>query len=435
MKKIFLLLHIILLLSSCEKKDANWNLQRSNPADNQGSSNGSAKTPSIKFSKYEVSADNNNDQQINKGESIKLKIYLKNNGGIKANKVRGTVSCSNSNISALSPSTAVSYYTYCSSGYDYIDAGQEGCPGSSGSYLSFNVSNATPNGTIITFNVSITDEANNTWSDSFTITVVGTGASIEFSKYDVSTDNNNDQQINKGESIKLKVYLKNNGSSKANKVRGTISCSNSYISALSPSTAVSYYTYCSSGYDYIDAGQEGCPGSSGSYLSFNVSNTTPNGTIITFNVSITDEANNTWSDSFTITVVGTGASIGFSKYDVSADNNNDQQINKGESIKLKVYLKNNGSSKANKVRGTISCSSSYISALSPTSAVSYYTYCSSGYDYIDSGQEGCPGSSGSYLSFNVSSTTPTNTVITFNVAITDESNNTWSDSFTITVIP
>ena len=164
-----------------------------------------------------------------------------------------------------------------------------------------------------------------------------TEANITFSKYEVYSDNNNDDQINKGESIKLKVYLKNNGSSTANKVRATITTNSSYITSLSNSTSIGYYYQ--SNYDYITAGGEGEPYSSNYFLGFNVSNTTPSGTVITFNVSITDESNNAWNSSFNITVEGTGANITFSKYEVYSDSNNDDQINKGESIKLKVYLK------------------------------------------------------------------------------------------------
>ena len=252
---------------------------------------------------------------------------------------------------------------------------------------------------------------------------------VNFSRFVVSEDNNYDQQINKGESIKLQIYLKNNGTSTANNVKGTISCASSYISALTPTTATGYYQNGNSYYDYIESGKEGF--NEYSDLSFNVSSNTPVGTVITFNISITDEANNTWSDSFTITVVGTGASLGFSRFDVREDNNDDQQINKGESIKLQIYLKNNGTSTANNVKGTISCASSYISALTPTTATGYYQNGNSYYDYIESGKEGF--NAYSYLNFNVSSSTPTGSIISFSLLITDESNNSWSDTFTITV--
>jgi len=123
--------------------------------------------------------------------------------------------------------------------------------------------------------------------------------------------------------------------------------------------------------------------------------------------------------------------LGFSRYTVYSDNNADGIINKGEAIKLKLYLKNNGTSTANKVRGTFTCSSSYISGLTQATSIGFYQ--SSYYDYIDKDQEAAPYSSGDYLGFNVSSLTPAGTVITFNVSITDESKNIWTDSFTITV--
>ena len=125
---------------------------------------------------------------------------------------------------------------------------------------------------------------------------------LSFDSLVVVTDNNNDKQINKGESIKLTVVLKNNGSSSANKVRGTISCASSYISALSPTTSTPYYRNGVTSNDYIDAGGVGYGFSN---LSFNVSSTTPAGTVIPFSIAITDESNNTWSDSFTITIVAT----------------------------------------------------------------------------------------------------------------------------------
>ena len=424
MRYLYLLtiLAFLLLLAGCD-------LERDNILDGKNSTQMKAGM-TLKFSRFTVVSDNNSDGIINKGEAIKLQVYLKNNGTITANKVRATITCSSSYISGLSQSTATGYYKYGDVYYgDYIESGQEGYD--SETQLSFTVSSNTPAGTKITFNVSIKDESNNTWTDSFTITVVGTGASVGFSKYSVYSDNNNDGKINKGEAVKLQVYLKNIGSSTVNKVRATITCNSSYISGLSPSTATGYYKYGDVYYgDYIATGQEGYD--SGNQLGFTVSSTTPAGTVITFNVSIIDESNNTWTDSFTITVVGTGASVGFSKYTVYSDNNGDGIINKGEAIKLQVYLKNNGTSTANKVRASITCNSSYISGLSPSTATGYYKYGDVYYgDYIASGQEGY--NSGNQLGFTVSSTTQAGTVITFNVLIIDESNNTWTSSFTITV--
>ena len=435
--KIYFLAFLI-LLTSCVKLE--WDLKRDNPGDTNQNINGEA--PFIKFSKFEVVADNNGDGVVNKGESIKLKVFLKNTGRTQANVVRATITTTNNYISSLIPTTQVPYNN-SSSYYDYIASGDERYGYFAGAYpdytLSFNVSDLTPNGSVIIFNLSISDEAGNTWSDQFTVIVSATGANIKFSKFEVVADNNGDGIINKGEAIKLKVYLQNQGSSDANKVRGTITTSDSYISSLVPTTPVPYNN-SSSYYDYIPIGSERYGYFAGAYpdytLSFTVSSSTPPGTNITFNVEITDETGNSWNDTFIITVVATGANIKFSKFEVVADNNSNGIVNIGESIKLKVYLQNIGSSDANKVRGTITSSSGYISSLVPTTPVPYNNS-SSYYDYIPIGSERFGFFAGSYpdytLSCKISNSIPAGTNIPFTIAITDETNNIWSDTFSVTV--
>src|SRR5690606_37515283 len=101
--------------------------------------------------------------------------------------------------------------------------------------------------------------------------------------------------------IKLKAFVKNTGTSKVSKVRVTITSSSSYVSAINPLNAVSFYD--KSYNDYLDPGAEWTPYAESSSLSFNVSNTTPAGSVLSFSMTITDESNNTWTDSFTATVV------------------------------------------------------------------------------------------------------------------------------------
>jgi len=432
----FNILIFLLLLSSCVKLE--WDLKRDNPADQ----NINGDSPNIKFSKFEVVSDNNGDGVVNKGESIKLKVYLKNTGRQQANQVRASISASSSYISTLIPTTPVPYNN-SDSYYDYIPSGDERYGYYAGNYpsytLSFNVSGSTPDATSIPFNISISDESGNTWNDIFYIVVSPTGADIKFSKYEVVGDNNGDGIVNKGESIKLKVYLKNQGTSDAYKVRGTITTTNSYISSLIPTTPVPYNN-SDSYYDYIPVGDERFGYYAGNYpsytLSFNVSNTTPPGTNITFNIAITDETGNSWTDTFTVTVIATGANIKFSRIEVVSDDNNNGIVNKGESVKLKVYLQNTGSSTANKVRGTISTTSIYVSNLIPTSPVPYNNS-DQYYDYIPVGSERFGYFSGQYpaytMSFKVSSSITSGSNINFNIDISDESNNSWADSFSVTV--
>ena len=60
--KIYFLAFLI-LLTSCVKLE--WDLKRDNPGDTNQNINGDA--PFIKFSKFEVVADNNGDGVVNKG--------------------------------------------------------------------------------------------------------------------------------------------------------------------------------------------------------------------------------------------------------------------------------------------------------------------------------------------------------------------------------
>ena len=193
---------------------------------------------------------------------------------------------------------------------------------------SFNVSGSTPTGTVITFNLSITDAQGNSWTQSFSVTVQATGANIQYSRNTIYNDTNGDGIINKGETIDLKVYLKNTGSSDANSVTATMTTTSPYVSSLSPTTSVSFGT--------ISAGSESYTYSSYSW-SFNVSGSTPTGTVITFNLSITDAQGNSWTQSFSVTVQATGANIQYSRNTIYNDTNGDGIINKGETIDLKVY--------------------------------------------------------------------------------------------------
>jgi hypothetical protein len=295
---------LLLTISGCSKYD----LDRDNPTDAKKSSSSAKTEYEVKFSRFKVASDNNNDQVVNKGEAIKLLLYLKNNGSSKVNKVKAIVSTNSPYVMGLSPTSQLSF----DNGYtDYgIAPGSEayaatGYASSSAYSIGFNVSSTTPSGTEITFNITITDELGNSWTDKFAVTVQATGAVVNFSRFKVAEDNNADQVVNKGESVKLLLYLKNNGSSKVNKVKATVSTNSPYVTGLSPTSQLSFDNGFSD-YD-ISPGSEayaatGYASSSAYSIGFNASNTTPSGTNITFNINITDESSNNWTDAFTITI-------------------------------------------------------------------------------------------------------------------------------------
>lgn len=133
------------------------------------------------------------------------------------------------------------------------------------------------------------------------------GIALVFSKSEVIYDNNQDGIINQNETVYLKVYLKNNGTSNANGVKATISSASNYISNLVPSAAVSYNSGSTSSVIYPGGEKFGDYGSDPNYndytVRFKVAAGSPAGTEITFNMHITDEEGNEWEDAFTIQVM------------------------------------------------------------------------------------------------------------------------------------
>jgi len=359
----------------------------------------------IAFSDYTVYSDNNGDKIINKGETVGLRVTLKNVGTITAYNVGAYFSTTSSYVT----------FTTASVSYGDISAGNTSTPYD---IIRFTVSNTAPAGTQIPIDISITDNIGNTWTDSFTVTVQATGAQMAYGTYTVYTDDNNDKIINQGERVGLRVTLKNVGTSKANGVMATFSTASSYVSNFSPTTPVSYgdisaggsYTVIYS--DYI--------------IRFTVSNAAPADTEIPINISMTDESGNTWTDSFSVTVQVTNAQIAYGTYYVYSDNNGDKIINKGETVGLQINLKNEGTSAVNGVMAAFSTTSPYVSNFTPSTYINYGNI-SGGGSYTATANTGYT------IRFIVSNTAPAGTQIPIDINIKDGSGNTWTDSFTVTV--
>jgi predicted secreted protein len=121
-------------------------------------------------------------------------------------------------------------------------------------------------------------------------------------------------------------------------------------------------------------------------------------------------------------VEATSVQITYDKYNVYSDNNGDKIINKGETVTIEVYLKNIGTSTAKAVKATFSTASMYVSGFTPTTQVTYGDMVSGNSRY-----------GGTDIRFTVSSSAPAGTQIPINISITDNSGNTWTESFTVVV--
>ncbi|MGC3977386.1 MAG: hypothetical protein QM751_03645 [Paludibacteraceae bacterium] len=438
LKNIVYIMLCSLLFAGCEDVEF-LNLKRDNPLDGKNNANMQGGV-ALKFESYSVYSDNNDDGIINKGETVQLKVCLANTGSSTAKAVKATFSTTSDYVSGVTPTSQVNYGEITGNSTKWADY-----QGNNGSYegyayyytIKFTVSNSTPANTNIPINIDITDGNGYTFTSNFDVKVEGTDAQITYNEFSVYSDNNGDKIVNKGETVQLKVSLKNTGSSAAKAVKATFSTTSSYISDFTPTSQVNYGDIAAYGIKWADY-----QGNNGTYegyayyytIKFTVSNTTPANTNIPVNISITDESGNTWTSNFNVKVEATNAQITYNEYSVYSDN--DKIVNKGETVQLKVSLKNTGSGAAKAVKATFSTTSSYISGFTPTSQVNYGDIAAYGIKWAD-----YQGNNGTYegyayyytVKFTVSSSTPTNTQIPISISIVDESNNTWSSSFNVTV--
>ena len=179
MKSIKYILFVIigsLFLTTCTDIES---LKRDNPLDgkdnqNNGNNNGNKpKSEEIKFNSYTVYSDNNGNGIVNPGETVSIKVSLKNTGSSKANKVKATFSTTSTYISGLSPTRQINYGDISPNAIKWATYyGSDGYANEPNTYtIMFTVLNTTPIGTEVQFNISIVDESGNTWTDSFNVPV------------------------------------------------------------------------------------------------------------------------------------------------------------------------------------------------------------------------------------------------------------------------
>jgi len=426
-----------MLLLSCKK------LPRDNPLDKHNDGDNVEAGIVLEFSKYQVVYDDNSDGIINPGETIYMQVYIKNSGKTVANGVKASISCDENGITNLYPTTEVDYNSGIGSSRIYPGGEDYGDYGYTPDYhtytVKFKVSTTIADGEELTFNLHISDEEGNEWDDQFIIEVNSTGALINFSEFEIAYDNNHDKVINKGETVYLRVYLKNDGSSQANGVKASISSSDSHISSLYPSYELTYNSGYSSGNIAPGSQKFASVGYTPDYddytMKFDVSEETPDNTEISFDMQISDDNGNEWQDTFSVEVLPTAARLEYSKHTIVYEDNQNGQANPGETVYLRVYIKNTGSSQANDVSAVISTGNAYVSNLIPAYALPY----NSGYSNANIQPGGEKYASAGYtpnyyeytLKFELSQAAPSGTAITFLLDILDESGNSWEDEFTL----
>jgi hypothetical protein len=445
---IYIILIGLLLTSaqSCKKLPRDNPLDKYNTEEEEEVPTPVEEEQRLEISSFTVIYDDNEDGIINPNEKVYLLLNIINNGNSTAYDVEAIVGTASMYVSNLEPYGTIPFNSGWGSGTIYSGDQEHGFSGWAPNYndysIKFNVSGGTPEGTKITFNVLISDEDGGTWTDSFEIDVSGTNALMNFSRFEIAYDNNDDGIVNQGEMAYLRVYIKNNGTSQANDVKASISTSSEFVYTLEPTTALDYNSVF--GNNNIQPNEEefAAYGYGPNYqdytIKFLVAENTPDGEEITFIMNISDDEGNEWQDSFKVQVFNTNAILGFGRYEIIYEDDQNGELNPGEIGYLRVYIRNTGTSRANGVEGTIISSSEYLTSLEPGTAIGFNSS-SGAAGYIPPSNEkyGQYGYAPNYTDytckFKILDSTPIGSIISFSLNITDAEGNVWEDSFTIEV--
>jgi len=177
-----------------------------------------------------------------------------------------------------------------------------------------------------------------------TINIAQAGVFVNITNTTVDDDNNgessgnDDGLINPGENIELAVDLHNFGSNDANSVSASISSDSEIITI----------TDDSENFGNIPAG--GTAASEDDF-DFSVSPNALGGAEIVFDVQITDNSGNEWTDNIYLTVDGAN----LNEQDYAVDDGNNGVLEPGENSDFTVTLKNIGSVNASNINAILSC--------------------------------------------------------------------------------
>ena len=285
-KYILLAIVAVSVFSACDKYEF-LNLERDNPLDGKNNAN-MQNGVAMKYDSYYIYSDNNGDKIVNKGETVKLNIGLKNTGQAMPRSKGYFLQQVNTFRGSRPLRKLIRYYFGWLNWLERLFAILDLPFNLRFKFFSYKHEHAL---------ISITDGNGNSWKESFNVIVESTGASVTYGNYYVYSDNNGDKTVNKGETVKLNVSLQNTGSSTVKGVKATFYTSSEYVSGFTPTSQISYGN--------ISAGStvwKGYSQYSDYAIQLTVSSSTPINTQIPISISIVDESNNTWSSSFSLTV-------------------------------------------------------------------------------------------------------------------------------------
>ena len=336
--------------------------------------------------------DDNADGRLSPGESARLEVTVE--GYDASSSVRGTLS---------------------TSGPVAVTAAEASLHGSGGSVtgrFGVEVSPAAAVGEDVAFSLglSASDGQGDKRSDtvSFALRIEATGARPEIVLVEVTDDDNDDGAVNKGETVRLRLHLRDAGTSDLPGCEGVLVSSDPFVAVT---------------HDRVTFGDVEVGETETGHQTFaiEVDEATPAGHAPALTLQVTDDLASSWALPVPLTVAATGAQVVFSRFEVADDDDDDGLVEAGEDVSLKLYLKNAGTSKALGVDAVLSSNDALL-AISGGSA-------ERSFGDLDPGEEGT-----AYQSFRLALApeTPRGHAFELFLTITDDQANSWAARFPLT---
>nr|MBA2423077.1 T9SS type A sorting domain-containing protein [Chitinophagales bacterium] len=180
--------------------------------------------------------------------------------------------------------------------------------------------------------------------------VVGTSFTI------IDLSGNNNGQADYNEDVTIDAALQNLGVSMASDVNATIATTDPFI----------IITDASEQYGDI---QESATLTQSNAFAVSISDNVPDGHIALFTCTITDNAGNTWSSNFSVTINAPVLETAGYIIDDAIGGNGDGYLDPAETATIIIYNTNEGHSNAMNAEGMLSTSSTYVTISDPTYAI------------------------------------------------------------------
>lgn len=183
--------------------------------------------------------------------------------------------------------------------------------------------------------------------------IPASGPHINFKSYTINDQTgNNNSLADYNESISLNVTLENSGIADASGVSAIISTTDNYVNI----------TKSVHSWGNIVAGTQLLQNES---FDITISDNVPDQHIITFTIDIQDDASNTWTNNFNITINAPKLVVGNISVDDASGNNN-SRLDPGENVTLDINTFNNGECNAYNTTASLTTSNLYVTIVNNT---------------------------------------------------------------------